>query len=601
MPDTSQNVQTNLITHQLTYQLPDGHYLFPELNLTLSDGITGLIGRNGCGKSTLARLLTGDLKPGGGQIDYGGLYRDQIGYFSQFEELNDPDEVEPHLNTCYCIADYLGVRAKLNALEKIEQGSCEPHWFEILSDDWLIRERLKHQLKTLNLPEDPFWPIHRLSGGQQTRLRLANLFNHADAYRVMILDEPSNHLDLSGRHWLSQQLEAFEGAVLMISHDFTLLNRVNRIWELDQNGITEYGGNLDLYQQEKQLQRAALMRERNDLQKQARKLKSEHQKNIEKAQQKAAKGNRLRKSGSQSKLILDAQKEKAGNHLGTLNRRLTVRDKQLSDHREQLQQQLSEAVEIRIPLDGPVWDSAVEHTEKKQNKQQRTQGRKTLASLVNYQLPSGMAQAITLQLSSTDRLYLKGDNGSGKSTLFKLLAGIMTENRPTSYTPSHSTRFSSHSSSFIYLDQHFSRLDRNATLLGQLQYFDSSLAESQARTLLAGIGFRRDRVFLKVADLSGGEKMRLALLGISLRNQKSADQTFLLLDEPDNHLDLTSKQLLADSLSEYSGGFALISHDEAFVKRCRTDVCYWLRQSQDKQGKDGHLHGNGLIPKDKTD
>ncbi|WP_086479333.1 ATP-binding cassette domain-containing protein [Oceanospirillum sanctuarii] len=554
-PNTQHNVQTALITHQLTYQLPNGDRPFPELNLTLSDGITGLVGRNGCGKTLLAQLLAGTVEPSNGHIDYCGLTPEQIGYFSQL------DEFESAGDTILSIADYLGLSEKLEALAAIEQGSSDAHWFECLGDDWLIREQLNEQLLELNLPLNPEYPVSQLSGGQHTRLRLWRLFRQMDSYRLLILDEPTNHLDQQGREWLINQIRAFQGSVLLISHDFTLLNKVDRIWELDSRGITEYGGNLIFYQQEKAQQSAALQRQKADLDKSIRKQNAEHQRNLEKAQQKAAQGKRLRKSGSQSKLLLDAKKEKAGGHLKPLNRRQAIHEERLNSHKESLREKLAEEIDIQICLDGNGSGAA-------------SQSRKSIARLISYHLPRGSSQPINLQLFSTDRWYLMGSNGSGKSTLFRLLAGQLPEQTINSseQNPSNSKvqeqSFSSRRECFLYLDQHFNLLSSRGNLIETLRNASPELTESEARTLLAGIGFRRDKVFQSTESLSGGEKMRLALLLLAQTNQTRDERPFLLLDEPDNHLDLNAKHLLAEALKSYSGGFGLISHDVAFAQAC---------------------------------
>lgn len=554
-PKTQHNTQAQMIAHQLTYQLPNGDRLFPELNLTLSEGLTGLVGRNGCGKTLLARLLAGDLEPSSGHIDYCGLSRYQIGYFSQ---LDDPESAD---NSVSSIADYLGLTEKLEALAAIEQGSSDPYWFECIGDDWLIREQLHEALSQINLPLNPEHLINHLSGGQQTRLRLWRLFSQPERFRLLILDEPSNHLDQKGRQWLADRIKAFQGSVLLISHDFTLLNQVDRIWELDSRAITEYGGNLNFYQQEKRLQSAALLRAKADLDKSIRKQNAEHQRNLEKAQQKAAQGKRLRRSGSQSKLLLDAKKEKAGSHLKTLNRQQTVREDRLNSHRNSLREQLPDEIDIQICLDGNESGTVA-------------QSRRSIANIISYCLPQGSRQLINLQLFSTDRIYLRGANGSGKSTLFRLLAGQFYDegshssekNLPKSRP--HGQVFSSRKACFLYLDQHFNLLGNRETLLETLRRACPELAESNARTLLASSGFRRDRVFQNTDSLSGGEKMRLALLLLAQSNRTRNERPFLLLDEPDNHLDLNAKQLLAEALSRYSGGFGLITHDAAFAKAC---------------------------------
>lgn len=560
MPDKPYSSKTSLIAYQLTYQLPNGLSLFTELNFSLPAGITGLVGRNGCGKSILARLLAGEIKPGSGHVDYGGMSPDRIGYFSQVDDALSEASTS--------IADYLGLTDKLRALGEIEQGSCEPCWFERLADDWQIRERLNEQLSQLNLPQHPSRPLSQLSGGQQTRLRLWNIFRQPEAFSLLILDEPSNHLDQQGRRWLMAQLKAFQGAVLLVSHDFTLLNQMDRIWELDRNGITEYGGNFDFYRKEKAAQRSAILNEQKDLEKVIKKQSAEHQKNLEKAQQKAAQGNRLRKSGSQSKLILDAKKEKAGGHLKSLSRRQEVRDAQLNGQKKQLRQRLPDETEIRISLNG-----FSSHTGGLASVKAPGKPQKLLARLIRYRLPRGSDQPISLQISSRDRIYLRGSNGSGKSTLFKLLAGLLLDepDQTVEVHPDHPDKaqtFYSHYSAFCYLDQHFNLLNNTASLLEQVQKARPALTEAEARTLLATIGFRRERVFQRSGELSGGEKMRLALQLLSLRNQNNVTGAFLLLDEPDNHLDLAAKELLAQALVDYRGGFALITHDEGFAQAC---------------------------------
>ncbi|EJN3361211.1 ABC-F family ATP-binding cassette domain-containing protein, partial [Vibrio alginolyticus] len=166
-------------------------------------------------------------------------------------------------------------------------------------------------------------------------------------------------------------------------------------------------------------------------------------------------------------------------------------------------------------------------------------------------LPFGNSTPITLQIFANDKVHLKGKNGCGKSTLLKALLGELSlqSGELQVNTP------------LYYLDQHFGAVNPNLSLLENVMESCQEMTESEARTLLAGIGFRRDAVFRLGRLLSGGEKMKLAMLIVSHQNS----QPLLLLDEPDNHLDLESKIMLSQALNTYKGGFVLISHDQDFA------------------------------------
>lgn len=183
-------------------------------------------------------------------------------------------------------------------------------------------------------------------------------------------------------------------------------------------------------------------------------------------------------------------------------------------------------------------------------------------NIVSGILPFGSREAINLILEGNSRLHLCGGNGSGKSTLLKVLlgdicleSGELKINHPV-----------------CYLDQHFGLINESLSILDNLMEHCSGIIESDARTLLAGIGFRRDTVYRQASLLSGGEKMKLAMLIASHQPQSP----ILLLDEPDNHLDLDSKQVLAEALRSYQGAFILVSHDDDFVKESGATQRYTL-------------------------
>ena len=187
---------------------------------------------------------------------------------------------------------------------------------------------------------------------------------------------------------------------------------------------------------------------------------------------------------------------------------------------------------------------------------------KKAISVIDGVLPFGNIHPISLQVFANNKLHLKGNNGSGKSTLLKAILGeiALSQGELMVNTP------------VCYLDQHFGVVQDELSMLANMMTQCEAMTETDARTLLAGIGFRRNAVYRLGKQLSGGEKMKLAVLVIS----HQAHQPFLLLDEPDNHLDLASKRLLAKALLEYRGGFILISHDSDFAEESGVNRRYEL-------------------------
>lgn len=514
-----------LQAHKISYQFDNGDTLFHDISCSLSAPRVGLVGRNGVGKSYLANILSGQQRPTSGAV----VTSKRIGCYSQL-----PSHL---LNSDTTVAQFLGYDQILNAIERIELGDCSAQWFEIIGEDWHLKEALKTQLSEMGLPEKTTFLCRDLSGGQLARLQLWSLFQ--SNAELLILDEPSNHLDREARGWLVKQMAQFDGHLLLISHDRYLLRQMEQIWELSSLGLRQYGENFDAYQQQVRLERQAVERQLDAVRGEQKRLEIQAQKNREKAQQREAQGSKIRKSGSQSKLILDGMKQSAQNSVSNRLKNESGRRAML----EQKQQQLNERYEHMKPQkihleDGPV-------------------GRGFAVKIIGGVLPYVQHAPFNLTLTTTTKLHLSGPNGGGKSTLLKvllgelaLLSGECSVNRPV-----------------VYLDQHFGLLRSDLSLLDNITHHCLGVLESDARTLLAGMGFRRDRVFRLAGQLSGGEKMKLAMLIVSHQPHSPV----LLLDEPDNHLDLDSKSLLADALGNYHGAFVLVSHDDDFVQDSQVD------------------------------
>lgn len=506
----------------LSYQFEDGEYLFDNISCHLQARLTGLIGRNGSGKSILADLLSKKRIPTTGSV----TLNTHVQRYHQFT-LND---IPPHIT----IAQYLEVETALDALDMIKQGHIDTKWFDIVGDNWRLEEDISHLLLQLKLPNNVNMLCQQLSGGQLSGLRLWKLFQ-SDA-GLLILDEPSNHLDSDAKQWLIKQMQHFSGYILLISHDRLLLREMDRIWMLSSLGLQEYGGNFDFYFNQKTQEQRSIERQLSTIQKQQTKRLKQHQSNKEKADKRAAMGNKTRKKGSQSKMLLNAMKDKA-----------TARASSRMNHHQSQSESLQQAVnQLNARIEPPQ-----DHHLTLPNPSTK---KCALLRIDNGVLPYGSTTPIQLTLYSNDKIHLQGANGCGKSTLLhvvlekiNLKQGTMNINVP-----------------LYFLDQHLDLSTNNQSILVYIQCYNHSANETKNRILLAGIGFRGDSIYRTVNQLSGGEKVKLALLTVNL----DTHQPLMLLDEPDNHLDIESKQMLANMLAAYEGAFMLISHDKDFVKQC---------------------------------
>ncbi|REL25914.1 ABC transporter ATP-binding protein [Thalassotalea euphylliae] len=519
-----------LQAYNISYRFDNGETLFENLSCSLTQRRVGLVGRNGIGKSLLASIISGERLPSSGTVTPPNSY---AVYSQQASELLDSE---------LSIAEYLGVSQVLTAINNIESGDCDGKWFEIVGEQWHLPALLAQQLLKLGLPQDPNFPCAKLSGGQLARIQLWQLLK--SDMQLLILDEPSNHLDESAKQWLINAIDNFAGTVLLISHDRTLLREMNEIWELSRTGLNVYGGNYDFYAEQKQTELLAIERQLAQLNKAQKKLATQAQLNREKAEQRAAQGNRLRRGGSQSKILLDFKKGKASASTASRNKSAQARQRQLQSQTQELSQKHEQNSPQKLHI-----------------ATQQSSSHKAI-SILDGVLPFGNQQSIALQVFANNKFHLKGCNGSGKSTLLKVILGEvpLTQGELMVNTPVY------------YLDQHFGVIQDELSMLTNIMTLCEGMTETDARTLLAGIGFRRDTVYRIGRELSGGEKMKLAVLVIS----HQAHQPFLLLDEPDNHLDLASKKMLAKALCDYNGGFVLISHDSDFAKESGVSCEYRL-------------------------
>ncbi|WP_117232996.1 ATP-binding cassette domain-containing protein [Vibrio maerlii] len=506
--------------NNIYFEFENGDRLLNNISCTMNQRRVGLVGRNGVGKSLLVSILTGQKLPNKGSV----TIRSPISVYQQ-----QPSEL---LNKNSTIAQYLGVEAVLAAIERIELGECHQELFDQVAEQWDLPDRLHKQLNSLGLPPNLHHSCSNLSGGQLARLQLWKLFNEAEG--LLVLDEPSNHLDEPGKQWLIERMRHFEGEILLVSHDRALLREMGQIWQLSTLGLKQYGGNYDVYHHAFQQEVEAVERNLNHLKSQQKQLQRQAQIAQERAEQRASQGNKLRRSGSQPKILLDAMKDKATASTSNRLKNEAGRAKLLDNQRKELEKQHEKLKAQKLHL----------HSQSERNQ--------SVLRVQDLQLKHGFSHPLSFSMDTQCKWHLVGRNGCGKSTLLHTLLG---ECEFKSGEVQRNRRL-------FLLDQHYQLLNGEQSILDCFRHYCPDKSEVDIRTLLAGIGLRRERVNNLVQSLSGGEKMKVAMLIAS----HQPEQPLLLLDEPDNHLDIESKQLLAAALRDYQGAFLLVSHDTDFVE-----------------------------------
>ncbi|MBP6562922.1 MAG: ABC-F family ATP-binding cassette domain-containing protein, partial [Neisseriaceae bacterium] len=486
-------------------QFPDSPTpLFDSLSLTVGRRLHALTGRNGVGKSLLGAILAKAISPSAGQVWHHG----QVGYLPQHTGL-----------ATMSVAEAFGVDQLLAAQLRLAEGVATDADFDRLAaagdQAWLVAEVIEQALQAQGLRAGLLsQPMASLSGGEQTRVQLLAL-RHRGA-DVLILDEPSNHLDQAGVAWLCGWLQQSGLGVLMISHDERLLAIADVVDELDELGLHHSEGGWAAHQAsmaQRQAGAAAL------LAKQARAVQSAkqaQQQAQERSQQSQSRGHKGRANANQSKLLLDRQKNRSEATQGRVNSQYEHRIEVATAAQGAAQAQVLELDPLGLcvaPLavSGPI-----------------------VASASDLVLPFGAQRPLNVTVAAGQKWAILGPNGSGKSTLLSVLAGVQAPSFGTAY----------HTESVLRVDQHFSFLDQEASALANFMAMAPGLREDEYRTRLAQLRLRRDKALYPVGQLSGGEQLKVALACLFSGIRAPA---LLLLDEPDNHLDLASQALLAQA------------------------------------------------------
>ena len=515
----------NIMCENLSYAVGD-RSLFNNLSLSLGDEKTGLVGSNGTGKTTLLRLLVGQLQPQTGVIHASG----KIGYMPQ-NFVVDQDQT---------IAQVFGIDQQITALERMNAGLGDHNDVDIVGDHWDVVTRAEAILHQCNLRDiELSRPIKTLSGGQTTRVYFARLLMNKSTF--LVLDEPTNNLDSESRSALYNVIQTFDGGLLIVSHDRQLLALMDQIMELSPLGLKTYGGNYNDYVEQKQIEQEALEQDVLDAQKQLHKTKKTVQLSKERYDLRASRGKKKGREGGIPKILLGAMKEHSEKTKSKLE---AMTDKQLASVKDKLASAQSK-LEQKALLDFELEATRVHNTKLVLEIQK-------LAFAYPGHTP--IITDFNMTLIGPKRLAIAGKNGSGKTTLLKLIMGQLM---PTAGTIKVGVQHCA------YLDQSLSVLDMGRTILENFKRLNPEVKETDCRLRLAAFLFAHDDALKLAQNLSGGEKMRAALACVLMGD---TPPQLILLDEPTNNMDLESIASIERALRSYKGALIAVSHDATFLQ-----------------------------------
>lgn len=503
----------------LTFEI-GARKLYDEASWHIKPGDkAGLIGANGTGKTTLLKLIVGDYSPTSGSISMakdlkiGYLNQDLLSYQSDNSILLVAMEAFHRQNQLHAEIEELLKKLESDYSDDlIEKLSDKQSEFEAL-DGYNIEYRAHEILAGLGFSDkDQERPLSEFSGGWRMRVMLAKILLQAPD--ILLLDEPTNHLDLPSIKWLENYLQAFEGAIIIVSHDRYFLDRIiDKTVESKRGKLNVYAGNYTFYLEEKSLREEI---QGNQFKNQQAKIKQE-EKLID----------RFRAKASKAKMVQSRIKA-----LEKMDRVEDVEDENPS-------------VNFKFSFSKPSGRHVV-----------------TLKNISKAYPDLKILENTDALIEKGDKIALIGANGKGKSTLLKIIAG-------TDKNFSGENELG-HNVSMTFFAQHqLEALHLENAILTELQNFAPKHTETELRSLLGCFLFTGDEVFKKIKVLSGGEKSRVAL-----SKALTADANFLVLDEPTNHLDIQSVNILIQALQQYEGTCIVVSHDRYFLDHVANKIWY---------------------------
>jgi ATPase subunit of ABC transporter with duplicated ATPase domains len=506
----------------VSWSAPDGRSLLSDLDLSFGPERTGLVGRNGVGKTTLLKLISGELRAHSGTVAVHG----SLGLLRQIVQA-DPAET---------IASLFGVDGALAVLRRAEAGEATAE--ELAHADWTLEARMASALARVGLDARPDTPLSSLSGGQNTRARLAALVLAEPDF--LLLDEPTNNLDRDGRRAVIDLLAGWRGGAIVVSHDRELLDIMDAIVELTSLGATRYGGNWSRYRESKALELAAVRRDLADAEKRVAEIDRKAQETAERKARKDGTAQRKRAKGDMPRILMNGLKNRSEE---TGGRNARVAESRRAEAREAAAA-ARERIEILQPFSVVLPPTHL------------PAGRTVLAidaASVGYEPERPILRDLSFAISGPERVAVVGPNGSGKTTLLALVTGQL---QPWSGRVRVMT-------DVALFDQRVSLLDRSASIRDNFRRINPGADENACRAALARFMFRADAALQIVSTLSGGQLLRAGLACVLGGPRPPA---LLILDEPTNHLDIDSIEAVEAGLRAYDGALLIVSHDETFLE-----------------------------------
>lgn len=526
---------TSLTCSGLSFHWPDGTPVLDGLSLTIGRGRTGLVGANGTGKSTLLRLLSGELRPSRGSVAVAGTLACL------------PQNIT--LDTGLRVDQALGIAERRAALRAIEAGDVSEARFETIGDDWDVEERALATLGSLGLDGIGLdRAVGEMSGGETVLLRLAALL--LERPDVLLLDEPTNNLDLLARRRLYEAVDSWRSGVLVVvSHDRELLERVDRIAELRSGSVSWYGGGWSAYQEALATQQEAAGRMLRAAEADVRRQKRE----LEEAQIKVARrqkqDKKLDAQRRAPRIVAGEKKRSAQESAGKLRGLHEDRLDEARERREEATEAIRDDAEIRVSLP---------HT--------AVPAGRTVLSLRDLRLRYGRLLNGTLEVRGPERVALVGRNGAGKTTLLRTLTGELPplSGEAKAYVP------------LRFLPQRLDVLDEELSVAANAARLAPGVTDNHIRAQLARFLFKGARAEQPAGTLSGGERFRAALAATMLA---APAPQLLMLDEPTNNLDLAGLRQLTSALDSFEGALLIAGHDLPFLESI--GVTRWLLLAED--------------------
>ena len=475
----------------------------------------GFIGANGVGKTTLFKILNGEISPVSGTVTFSKNVRP--GYMEQHACNNPRADVYHELLSVF---DYLSdMETEISALahqidnksgnldELVERQTMFIEQFE-RAGGLTYKSRTRSALLGLGFSENDFtMPVGNLSGGQRSKLCLAKLL--LSQSNMLLLDEPTNHLDIDAIAWLEGFLRDFKGAMIIISHDRYFLDNVtNKTIELEHNRAMVYKGSYSEFVKKKESVNES--------------LKNKYEHDLKEIKRIEGIVEQQKRWGQAHNFITAASKQKEADRIKD---QLVAPESELETMRMHFEPRCESGNDVLIC--------------------------KNLAKSFD---DKQLFKNVDIHIRKGERVFIIGGNGCGKTTLFRILTGK---------TPMDSGEYDYGANVEIgYFDQMQQNLDLSKTALDEVWDTFPNMTQTEVRSALASFLFKGDEVFKPLSKMSGGERARVSLLKLMLKGSN-----FLLLDEPTNHLDASSREELEKTLLDYSGTMLIVSHDRYFINK----------------------------------